>query len=117
MSKWWPLSFFIVAIVLAIVGGGLLGAWASSYSTYTTTTGRYRYYYSTGNDGLFYGGVACFVIAGLAKIVAWILLIVWLVKRSRARRNNVVTYVQQPANYYAPPTQPQPAYSGAPVKA
>lgn len=118
-SKWWSFSFFILSMVLVIVGGGLLGAWASSHTIYTTTTGGYHYYYSDSNDGLFHGALACFVIAGLAKIVAWILLVVWLVKRSRARGDDVVTYVQQPTYHYAPPMlpQPQPAYGGAPVKA
>lgn len=104
MSRWWPVSFFIAAIIFFIIGGGLMGAWASSYD-------GYGYY----TDGNWYGAIACFVIASLLKLTAWILLIVWCVKGTRSR--TTVTYVNPPpVNNYAPvPVQaPQQNYGYMP---
>lgn len=105
MSRWWPISFFIAAVLFFIIGGGLMGAWASSYDGYG--------YYADGN---WYGAIACFVIASLLKLTAWILLIVWCVK-SRRSSTTTVTYVnQQPQGSYAPvPVQvPQQNYGYMP---
>ncbi|OAA45459.1 hypothetical protein NOR_03248 [Metarhizium rileyi] len=98
MSRWWPFSFFIGAIIFFIIGGGLMGAWASSYNGFG--------YYTNGN---WYGAIACFVIASLLKFIAWLLLIVWCVRgRSRSQSSTTVTYVGPPPvhnNYAAVPPQ------------
>ncbi|KHN97234.1 uncharacterized protein MAM_04831 [Metarhizium album ARSEF 1941] len=98
MSRWWPISFFIAAIIFFIIGGGLMGAWVSSYD-------GLGYY----TDGNWYGAIACFVIASLLKLTAWVLLIIWCVKgRNRAQSSTTVTYVNPPPvnNVYAAvPTQ------------
>ncbi|KAJ6189140.1 hypothetical protein N7519_004048 [Penicillium mononematosum] len=114
LTKWWPIGFFIGAIVCFIIGGALVGTWTShayddcSYSSsYDSSSSYYSSYYSdydyscaTTNMGEFYGAVAMFVIGGILKLVAWILLIIFCVKRSRK------TYAApQP---YAPVPQPAP---------
>ncbi|KAL2174866.1 uncharacterized protein P884DRAFT_279796 [Thermothelomyces heterothallicus CBS 202.75] len=116
-SKWWPLGFFIAAILLIIIGGALVGAWTAnaecSYDDY--------YYSCDHNTGMLWGAVACFVIGGLLKLTAWILLIVWCVKRS-TRVPTSVSYSYQPLNYAGPvptaaPAPPAPLYqSGAPYQ-
>lgn len=114
ISKWWPISFFIVFIVFIIIGGGLIGAWVSSSSTYSYSYySSYSYYGNSANDGLFYGGVACFAIAGICKLVAWILLIVFCVQGRRSQ-TTTVSYVTQPVNYAPPPQQGY--YSGVPMQ-
>ncbi|GAO19352.1 uncharacterized protein UV8b_03296 [Ustilaginoidea virens] len=105
MSRWWPVSFFLLALVFFIAGGGLCGGWAASYDSY---------YDSYGNGGLLLGAVVCFAIGGVCKFVAWILLIVWCV---RGRSRTTITYVnagppqQPPSGGYYPASQPQ-AYNG-----
>lgn len=98
ISKWWPISLFITAVVFIIIGGALVGSWASS-------TNYYDY-----NDGLLYGGAACFAIGGLCKLTAWILLIVWCVqgRHPQATAPNV--------NYTSPYAIPaaQPGYVSMP---
>lgn len=103
-SKWWPISFFIAAIVFFIAGGGLLGAWsASAYNS--CYRGDYTSCVSVGNDSEFYGGVACVVIGGICKLTAWILLIIYCVKRTR-QPVVVAAYGYQPVAYPGPPVQP-----------
>ncbi|EFY99780.1 hypothetical protein X797_001188 [Metarhizium robertsii] len=115
MSRWWPVSFFIAAIIFFIIGGGLMGAWAASFDGYA--------YYTDGN---WYGAIACFVIASLLKLTAWILLIVWCVKgRNRAQPSTTVTYVNPPPvngayavppqNYFQQPYSADPTKSQAPA--
>ncbi|OAQ66340.1 double zinc ribbon domain-containing protein [Pochonia chlamydosporia 170] len=115
MSRWWPVSFFIAAVIFFIIGGGLMGAWAASYDSWDG-------YYNNGN---WYGAIACFVIASLLKLTAWILLIIWCVKGRRTQSSTTVTYVNVPPvnNTYtnvplqAPQQQyaPQP-YGAEPIK-
>jgi len=112
-SKWWPISFFIAAIIFIIIGGGLVGAWSAnatcSRSSYSSSS--YRYSYSCSDSAMFYGGIACVAIGGICKLVAWILLIVFCVKRSRYQPVSVA-YTYQPIDHYhagaaaAPPYQP-----------
>jgi len=110
-SKWWPISFFIAAVLFFIIGGGLIGGWSASYGSHCYSSWSSSYSSCRGgNDGMFYGGVACVVIGGLCKLIAWIMLIVWCVKRS-TRQPASVSYTYQPLNYVAPPTAP----SAAPV--
>lgn len=119
MSKWWPISFFIAAVIFFIIGGGLIGAWASSATAYDSYDSYdsydYTYYYS--NSGEYYGALACFALGGICKFVAWVLLIVWCVKRSRSR-TVVVTQAYEPyqsyGNNYAAPAAPQ-GYAPVPV--
>jgi hypothetical protein len=116
-SKWWPISFFISAVVFFIIGGGLLGAWAaSSYDDCLD----YDYYYSCttlSNKGEFYGGIACVVIGAICKLVAWILLIVYCVKRRSQPMS--VAYTYQPLDYQAAapvaPAVPMNPYPTAPT--
>ncbi|KAL2017856.1 hypothetical protein VTK56DRAFT_1601 [Thermocarpiscus australiensis] len=117
-SKWWPISFFITAIIFFIIGGGLLGGWAASADNCVDDWYSSSYYScsSVGNEGMFYGGVACVAIGGVCKLVAWILLIVWCVKRS-TRQPASVAYTYQPLTYSNVPTAPTaaaPAYQNAP---
>ncbi|OQE13596.1 hypothetical protein PENFLA_c045G06906 [Penicillium flavigenum] len=125
LTKWWPIGFFIGAIVCFIIGGALVGTWTShayddcSYSSsYDSSSSYYSSYYSdydyscaTTNMGEFYGAVAMFVIGGILKLVAWILLIIFCVKRSR-KVSHTVTYVNSPPVQETQPLQtyaaPQP---------
>lgn len=109
MSKWWPISFFIAAIILFIVGGGLVGAWSSSVDNFD-----YEYYNFDTYNGLYYGGIACFAIAGLCKFVGWILLIVRCTQTQRSR-STAVAYGYQPPNAYAAPATQGP-YVAVPLQ-
>lgn len=98
MSRWWPISFFIAALVFIIIGGGLIGAWTSSVNNFYDDDS----FDTVGNNGEFYGGVACLVIAGICKLVGWILLIVRCMQRQRSPPT-VIAYPYQPPNQYAMP--------------
>ncbi|KAL2128569.1 hypothetical protein VTI74DRAFT_9010 [Chaetomium olivicolor] len=109
-SKWWPISFFIAAVIFIITGGGLIGGWSASASCVRSSYSSYRSYYSCSNSGMFYGGIACVAIGGICKLVAWILLVVYCVKRSRHQPTSIA-YTYQPLDYYhaaAPPYQNAP---------
>jgi hypothetical protein len=110
MSRWWPVSFFIASVIFFIIGGALIGSWATSYDGYD--------YYTNGN---WYGAIACFVIASLLKLAAWILLIIWCVRRSRTTSATTVTYVNAPPanNAYAtmPMQVPPQSYGQQPYDA
>lgn len=109
-SKWWPISFLIAAILFFIAGGGLMGGWTASavdcvddyYSSYSS----YSSCYKTGNNALFYGAIACLALGGICKLVFWILLIVWCVKRSSRAPIVSASYTYQPINNHT-------AYAGA----
>jgi hypothetical protein len=126
MSKWWFISFFIAAIVLFIIGGGLVGAWISSATSYVSdydTYDNYDTYDYTYNNGEYYGAVACFALGGICKLVAWILLIVWCVQRRRTR-TIVVQQAYEPyqsqgwgGNNYGAPAPRQGAYAPVPSPA
>ncbi|KAL2151155.1 hypothetical protein VTH82DRAFT_6253 [Thermothelomyces myriococcoides] len=109
-SKWWPLSFFIVAILLIIIGGALVGAGAGTDCVWDDDCAR----------GMFWGAVVCFVLGGLLKFIAWILLIIWCVKRST--RGTSVAYSYQPLNNFAGqppaagPAPPAPLYQNGPYQ-
>jgi hypothetical protein len=107
-SKWWPISFFIAAILFFIVGGGLVGGWTASCSSSSYSS----YYYSCDTDGMWYGAVACFALGGISKFVAWILFIVWCVKRS-TRGPAAVSYTYQPLTYANAPVAPTAAMPAA----
>jgi len=127
LSKWWPISFFLITLVLFIVGGGLIGAWVSSAqnSIVDSYNSDYDSYYTTysANNGLYYGALACFALGGICKLTAWILLIVYCVQR-RNSRTIVVTQAYEPyhgqqqwgnnGGYPAPAGQ-HPGYAPAPV--
>lgn len=108
LSKWWSISLFIAAVIFFIIGGGLIGAMSSSY-----------YYSGYGYRSTFYGAIACFVIGGLCKMVAWVLLIVYFVQRRRPQQPTV-SYVNYPltTSYTAPPpagiSPPAPVQSPTP---
>ncbi|KAK4148884.1 hypothetical protein C8A00DRAFT_19363 [Chaetomidium leptoderma] len=108
-SKWWPISFFISAVLFFIIGGGLIGGYsATAYDCLDS-------YYScsgVGNNGMWYGAVACFALGAICKLVAWILFIVWCVKRD-SRQPASIAYTYQPLSYANAPVAPTaavPAY-------
>lgn len=110
-SKWWPISFFIAAFVMIVTGGGLIGAWSAS-ATCSRSSSYYSSYYSSyscSGSGMFYGGVACVAIGGVCKLIAWILLIVFCVKRSRNVQTSVSYNYQPISHQYAAPPAPAPA--------
>ncbi|KAF4768913.1 hypothetical protein N7455_008683 [Penicillium solitum] len=126
LTKWWPIGFFIGAIVCFIIGGALVGTWTShSYDDCSYSSSYYSSYYSSyscgsTNMGEFYGAVAMFVIGGVLKLIAWILLIIFCVKRNRHSRHTVtyvnsppVQQVQQPQPFQQPYAAPQPTYAPA----
>lgn len=115
MSKWWWIGLLIAWVVFVIIGGGLIGAWASS----STSCSSYSYYYSyscsDGDNSLYYGGIACFAIAGVLHLAYWVVLIVWCTKRNRL--NASVTYINAPVmeggakpyGFTHPPPHPIPS--------
>lgn len=127
MSRWWPLGIFCSSVLFFVIGGGLLGAWSSSFNCY----GYYDFCY--GNAGEWNGGIACIVIGAILKLAFWVVLIVWCVQRRRSSAPSTIVYVnaqaaaeagtvakpQPQANVYSPPqpeyagVQPVPQYVGA----
>lgn len=100
LNKWWPIGFFIGAVACFIIGGALAGTYFSSSVSDCSYNSYYNSYYddyscTSGNTGLFYGGIAMLVIGGVLKLIAWIFLILFCVKRNRAR-HHTVTYVNAP---------------------
>jgi hypothetical protein len=57
---------------------------------------------------MWFGAVACFAIGGICKFIAWILFIVWCVKRS-SRQSTSVSYTYQPLTYAGAPVAPTAA--------
>jgi hypothetical protein len=123
ISRWWWISLLIGWLLFFIIGAGLIGAWSSGSGggcSYNQFDGYYDNCYS-GNNGLFYGGVACFAIGGVIKLAYWIMLILWCVQRRRYLAP--VVYVNGPAAeagkpYYPPQQQyeqPQMPTPYAPV--
>lgn len=98
MSRWWPVSFLILALVLLIIGGALIGASA------------YNAEYFDDNYGEFYGGVVLLVLGGICKLIGWVLLAIWCVQGRRLQQPPP-TYVSQPWEYAAP----QPGYANVPM--
>lgn len=130
-SKWWPISFAIVAVVFFIIGGALIGTyrnhlyddcvndWYDSYYPSSYSSYDYSDYSCDGNISLWYGGIACIAIGGFFELITWILFGIWIIKRIHRRQaiwnaNNPQTF--QPAqDVSAVPQQqqyaaPQPAY-------
>ncbi len=87
ISKWWPIGFFITAVIFFIIGGALVGAFVSAgYKTCSTSYyGDYTYDYSclAGNIGEYNGGIAMLALGGVSKFIGWVLLIVYCVQRRR----------------------------------
>ncbi|KAJ5180970.1 hypothetical protein N7492_004180 [Penicillium capsulatum] len=120
LNKWWPIGFFIGAVACFIIGGALIGSYVSSSVGDCSYNSYYSSYYdnyscSSGNTGLFYGGIAMFVIGGVVKLTAWILLILFCVKRHRSNQPTV-TYINAPPAHQ-PYAAPQPIYQAAPFSA
>jgi len=88
MSRWWPIGFLLASIAFFIIGGALFGTWGSNtYCYYDDIDG---YLCDGRTSGLFYGGVACCVIAGILKLIFWITLFVWCAWRRRSSTTTVV---------------------------
>lgn len=106
ISRWLPIGFLITAIVFFAVGGGLLGAYTSSISTNCGFGySGYGYYNATcglGNIGLWDGGIACIAIAAFFKLLFWISLIMYCVRRRRYLQYTSNPYPMQSA--YAVPS-------------
>ncbi|CAI7654596.1 unnamed protein product [Penicillium viridicatum] len=123
LTKWWPIGFFIGAIICFIIGGAL------SYDDCSYSSSYYSSYYSSyscgsTDMGKLYGAVAMFVIGGVLKLTAWILLIIFCVKRTRHSHHTVayvnsppVQQVQQPQPFQQSYVAPQPTYTPAPQSA
>jgi hypothetical protein len=85
ISKWWPIGVFCFFVFFFVLGGGLLGA------------------------GVLDGGIACIAIGAILKFVFWVLLIIWLVQRRRARAPSTIVYINAQANAEAGTVgKPQP---------
>jgi hypothetical protein len=92
MSKWWWIGLLIAWIIFVLIGGALIGVWASK-------TGVHCGYYTCSVDDLtgeYYGGLACFAIGGILHLAYWIVLIVWCTKRHRYQ-TVPVTYISGPS--------------------
>ncbi|KAJ5630439.1 uncharacterized protein N7484_010539 [Penicillium longicatenatum] len=135
LVKWWPIGFAIAAVIFFVIGAALLGTYFNS--SYSSCDDYYYSYYSSsycydGNNGEFYGGIACIVIGGILKLVAWILFIIWCVKRNRIQQNKITfinnapaeapqqqyaapqpMYPMQPGATYAPSASPGPGFAEA----
>lgn len=91
LTKWWPIGFFIAAIVFFIIGGGLAGSAASSdsncYANYSAYNSSYSDYISCLEDSAneARAGIAFFVLGALLKLAAWVLLLLYCVQRRRTR--------------------------------
>jgi hypothetical protein len=131
MSRWYPLGFLLASIAFFILGGALFGAWSSNNNCYYDTI-----QYSTicsGNNGLFYGGAACCAIGGILKLLFWITLFLWCVRRRRGSMTTVVhvnstvagtgmaenkpstnASSEQAPYYYPQSSTPAPTYTSAP---
>jgi len=95
MSHWIPIGIFCASVFFFVLGGGLLGAWASS------TSCSYDYYYDfcTGNVGEYDAGIAFIVIGALLKLAFWVVLIMWCVQRRRLRSSpSTAVYVNAQAS-------------------
>ncbi|KAJ5641473.1 hypothetical protein N7490_005473 [Penicillium lividum] len=118
LVKWWPIGFAITAVIFLAIGAALLGVEFSSPYSPDLPCNSYSYYYSYihgsfceyGNAGKFYAGVVCIAIGGLLKLIAWILFVIWCVKRNRIQQNNM-TYIDN-APFEDPPSYAtlHPAY-------
>ena len=108
MSKWWWIGLLISCIILIGIGGGLIAAGENSCLDYDDAC--------LGSDSLYYGAYACFAIGGILHLAYWILLIIWLTKRRRARA--AVMYVDSSAVQEGKPflpQQPAPTYTTLPT--
>ncbi|KAJ6107694.1 hypothetical protein N7523_009017 [Penicillium sp. IBT 18751x] len=88
MSRWWPLGFFLAAVVSFIVGGALVGVWVSNASDCFGYSNSY--YYSddvnctSKQNSEFYAAIAFIIVGAACKFIGWILLIMYCVKRRRS---------------------------------
>lgn len=114
MSRRWPLAFFLAAIVAFIVGGALVGVWASKTSDCFGDSSSYDYTNddfncTTKDNGEYYGAIACFIIGAVCKFIGWVLLIMYCVKRRRSHQKAAASMY-----YTVPMDAPQQPYGGQP---
>jgi hypothetical protein len=105
--KRWPILCFCLAVIFFVIGGGLLGAWASkdAQNQCETTSGpnldnfndnvTYSNCYPKG--ALWDAGLACIALGVIFKLAFWITLIIWCIKRRNNRQT--VVYVNGPQQY------------------
>lgn len=78
ISKWWFISLLILSAIFFVIGGSLLGSVSSnSMGYYSSSYGQSSYF------NYLYGSFACFALAGVCKLVAWILVTVYCVQRRK----------------------------------
>jgi len=108
MSRWWPSSFFLGAVVMFIVGGALVGSYLSNANCFSSSYFHYNdddWDCTPKRNGKFYAAVACFIVGGVFKLIAWILLILYCIKRRRSREQGAAS------QYYTVPIDPHQPYN------
>lgn len=133
-SYWWPISFFILFAITLIIGIALSVKYGSS--SYNSCYHDYRHNrvsYDddscvTKNSGLLYGAVVCFIIAGVSKLIGWILVLIWCLRRRRTAQtyeqkqpfltpqpyghpDHGIPFTQYPGAQYPAPQQPAPFHA------
>jgi hypothetical protein len=104
-----------------IVGGALVGVFVSNASNCLNDSSysydSYSYTYdnigcTSKYNGQFYGAVACFIIGGVCKLIAWVLLIMYCVRRRRAHQEaaNAQYHTVPMGPYTVPGPYGQPQY-------
>jgi hypothetical protein len=109
ISKWWWIGLLIAWIIFLIIGGALIGVDSSSCYGYDCDE----------SDSTLNGAFACFAIGGILHLAFWILLVVWLTQRRRARVPYVDNLLQpQPptAIYTSQPTYASPPQQFTPQR-
>jgi hypothetical protein len=103
MRKRWPIGCFCIAVLFFIIGGVLLGVWASKEANdqciATTDPNNFdnvTYSNCSPSGALWDAGLACIALGVIFKIAFWITLIVWCMKR---RQRQTVVYVNGPQQY------------------
>lgn len=110
MSRRWPLAFFFGAIVMFIVGGALVGVYLSNTSSCFGDS-SYDYYNNddfdcaSNHNGEFYGALACFIIGAVFKLIGWVLLMLYCIKRRRSHQQAAAS------QYYTIPMDPHRPYN------
>jgi len=85
----------IATVICFAIGGGLIGAWASSDNC--SVVDDEGDVVCSGTNGEYYAGLAFIVIAVILKISFWITLIVYCVQRRRSRNVAPIIYVNNTA--------------------
>jgi hypothetical protein len=90
MSLWAPMSFLILWILFSAVGGGLYAIGISR--NYWNCDDPNNCYVVADGAPLAYAGMGCLGLSGIFGLIFWIVFIVWIVKRTRARPKTVYVH-------------------------